>query len=323
MNKKIFYNKILLIGILFILFSATMIFSGCVTQNEPIPTASTTTTPSLSGITTIAIFGDAHTTESNDRVPQLTSDMNNYASLSPTGKIDAMFTTGDMEPVAKVDQAHQASTLKNIPLYYTIGNHDTGDVSKIEALQPTNLKINPGPTGNEKSSFSVEVGNIHVVILDAYWDGKTNEGWMGGGSSGGEIGTTLTNWLKDDLQSATTKYKIVMDHEPMYPIKRHVGNSLDYDTKSRDALQAILDSQGVDAFFAGHTHYATGVLHGGVLQVNDGVPGTKAGTDADSFRSVWFVNIATNGDLVITWKHNANSGSSWSDPIVKTWTLKQ
>lgn len=38
--------------------------------------------------------------------------MNNYVSLSPTGKIDAMFTTGDMEPVTKADQAQQEETVK-------------------------------------------------------------------------------------------------------------------------------------------------------------------------------------------------------------------
>lgn len=271
---------------------------------------------------TIAIIGDAHTTETSDRVAQLTSDLNNMISLSPTGQVDTILTTGDMETVTKFDQAHKASNVSNVALYYTIGNHDVDNLDNVKSLQPKEL-VNPGPPGTEKTSFSFNVGDIHIVILNVYWDGNTNEGWMGGGIDGGEVVPKLLTWLQTDLASTTTPYKIVLAHEPMYPDQRHNGNSLDWNIPARDALQKVLNDNNVDAFIAGHTHFADGLKVGNLLQVQTGVPGTKAGTNGDDYRSMWFVHIAPNGDMIITWKHNANSGSSWTNPTVKTWTFPQ
>lgn len=272
---------------------------------------------------TILVLGDPHMGEEGNRVAELTKDLNAAVGLSP-GQIDCILCTGDLEGVSKFDQAHKASMLGSKPAFIIPGNHDVGSISDIKKYQGTGYPLHPGPAGTEKTSFSFNVGNIHITMLNLYWDGKTNEGYTGGGKSGGEVGSTLLAWLKADLAAATTKYKIVCGHEPMYPDRRHKGDSLDWNISARDALQKVLQDAGVDAFFAGHTHYARGDLIGGnVLQIQDGVPGSKAGTTGDPYRSMWFIHIATNGDLVITWKHNADSGSSWASPSVKTWTLPQ
>ena len=271
---------------------------------------------------TIAIIGDAHTTETGDRVAQLTSDLNNMISLSPTGQVDVILTTGDMETVTKFDQAHKASNVSNISLYYTIGNHDVDNIDDVKDFQPKE-PTNPGPIGTEKTSFSLTVGNIHITMLNLYWDEKSNEGWTGGGKSGGEVVPKLLTWLQTDLATSTTLYKIVLAHEPMYPDKRHKGNSLDWNIPARDALQKVLTDNGADAFFAGHTHFADALKIGNLLQVQTGVLGTKAGTNGDDFRSMWFAHVAPNGDMIITWKHNSNSGNSWTNPTVKTWTFPQ
>lgn len=285
----------------------------------------TTPPPTPGGnMTTILVLGDPHMGEASNRVAELTKDLNAAVSLSPTGQIDCILCTGDLEGVAKFDQAHKASMLSSKPALIIPGNHDVGSIADIKKFQGTGYPLHPGPAGTEKTSFSFDVGDIHITMLNLYWDGKTNEGYTGGGKSGGEVGSTLLAWLKADLAAATTKYKIVCAHEPMYPDKRHKGDSLDWNIAARDALQKVLQDAGVDAFFAGHTHYARGDLIGGsVLQIQDGVPGSKAGTTGDPYRSMWFVHIAANGDLVITWKHNANSGSSWTSPVVQTWVLPQ
>ena len=275
-------------------------------------------------MTTFLILGDPHMGESNSRIPELVKDLNVAKSLSPTGQIDRIFCTGDFEGIPQFDQAHKTSTLASIPAYIIPGNHDTSNITNIKKYQGTGDIINPGPIGTEKTSFSLTVGNIHITMLNLYWDEKSNEGWTGGGKSGGEVGTSLLSWLTNDITSATTPYKIVLAHEPMYPDKRHKGNSLDWNITKRDALQKVLENAGVDVFFAGHTHYARGdFINNKVLQIQDGVPGSKAGTTGDSYRSMWFVHIDSNKNLIITWKHNSNSGNSWTNPIVKTWTLPQ
>ena len=273
---------------------------------------------------TFLIIGDPHMGEASNRVSELIKDLNIAKSLSPTGSIDRIFCTGDFEGISKFDQAHKGSTLASVPCYIVPGNHDVSDISGIKQYQGSGDTLHPGPTGTEKTSFSLTHGNIHVTMLNLYWDGKTNEGWTGGGGSGGEVGTKLLDWLKSDLAAATTRYKLVMGHEPMYPDKRHKGDSLDWNIKSRDALQKVLRDADVDAYFAGHTHYARGdLIDNKVLQVQDGVIGSKAGTTGDSYRSMWFVHIDTNGDMIITWKHNKNSSSDWSAPVVKVWKLPQ
>lgn len=273
---------------------------------------------------TILVLGDPHMGEASNRVAELTKDLNTAISLSPGGQIECILCTGDLEGVAKFDQAHKASMLGSKPAFIIPGNHDVGSIADIKKYQGTGYPLHPGPAGTEKTSFSFNVGQIHITMLNLYWDGKNNEGYTGGGKSGGEVGSVLLSWLKADLVAATTKYKIVCAHEPMYPDKRHKGDSLDWNISARDALQKVLLDSGVDAFFAGHTHYARGdLIDSSILQIQDGVPGSKAGTTGDPYRSMWFVHIAANGDLVVTWKHNANSGSSWSGAAVKTWVLPQ
>lgn len=274
-----------------------------------------------SGSVTLALFGDSHTADFSNGVTELIKDLNAAVQQSPTGKIDVIFSLGDMETVTKWDKAHKDSITKNIPVYFVIGNHDIKDVSQIKSLMASKYPFHPGPSGTEKTSFSLDIEDFHVVILNVYWDGKTNEAWVGGGASGGEIGPKLLAWLKADIAAAKTRYKIVLAHEPMYPDRRHVGNSLDWNKSSRDALQKILNDSGVDAFFSGHTHFARGDLIGNVLQVQAGVSGAKAGDNGDAFASMWFVDILSNGDLRITWKHD--NSNSWGSPSVKTWTLSQ
>lgn len=275
-------------------------------------------------MTTLLIIGDPHMGESSTRIPELIKDLNIAKTLSPTGQIDRIFCTGDFEGIPQFDQAHKSSILSSVSAYIIPGNHDVSNISNIKKYQGTGDMLNSGPTGTEKTSFSLTVENIHVTLLNLYWDGKTNEGYTGGGKSGGEVGTTLLSWLTNDLSSATTSYKIVLAHEPMYPDKRHKGDSLDWNIAKRDALQKVLENTGVDAFFAGHTHFARGdLINNKVLQIQDGVPGSKAGTTGDKYRSMWFVHIDSNNNLVITWKHNSDSSSNWSNPIIKTWTLPQ
>jgi 3',5'-cyclic AMP phosphodiesterase CpdA len=275
-------------------------------------------------MTTFLIIGDPHMGESNTRIPELIKDLNISKSLSPTGQIDRIFCTGDFEGIPQFDQAHKTSILSSIPAYIIPGNHDISNISNIKKYQGFGDKLNPGPIGTEKTTFSLDYNEIHITMLNLYWDGKTNEGWKGGGKSGGEVGSTILTWLKTDLQSAKTPYKIVLAHEPMYPDKRHKGDSLDWNIAIRNNLQKVLEDNGVDAFFSGHTHYARGdLINGKVLQVQNGVPGAKAGTTGDKYRSMWFVHIAQNGSMIITWKHNSNNSSNWTNPIIKTWTLPQ
>jgi predicted phosphodiesterase len=276
---------------------------------------------------TLVFYGDSHTLQNGTK--KLSTQLDKTISLSPTGTVDALFVIGDMETASKFNSTYLNSNMNDIPVYYTPGNHDVDNgrypsgISDIKKYNSNNNAYpkNPGPNGTEKTTFSVDIKDIHVVILNIYWDGKTNEAWMKGGDGGGEVVPKLLEWLKSDLQAATTKYKIVLMHEPMYPDTRHIGDSLDWNKPARDKLQKLLNDYGVDIAFGGHTHYHNVEKHDNVLQVELGVSGDKAGNNSDSFQSMSYVNIASNGDLVLT--HKQTVSGSWNNPIVKIWKLPQ
>lgn len=275
---------------------------------------------------TIVCLGDARPSKFGSKgITDLTSDLNQVVPQSPTGQIDAIFMIGDMDKISQTEQARIASVNKNIPLYYVIGNHeiDADNPSYLKGLpKPTLHTIHPGPSGTEKTTYSVDVGNlIHVVNLNIYWNEATNDTWLGGGSGGGFVGSKLSAWLLADLKAATTLYKIVLVHEPLYPAKRHVGDSLDSNPSARDALQKLMNDNGVDCLVAAHTHFATTSKHGNVLHVDAGISGAKTQDPEDPYASMFFMNVADNGDMICTWKHD-NSGS-WNSPTIKTYTLPQ
>ena len=272
---------------------------------------------------TILLHADPHMGESSNRIAELKKDFAAATGISPTGTIGLIISSGDYEGISKYDQAHKESVLNAIPAILCPGNHDTGDIPNLKKYQATGINFKPGPAGTEKTSFSFDYGNIHITVLNIYWDGKTNEGSLSGGKDGGEVKPALLAWLKEDISTAQSIYKIVVAHEPMYPDKRHEGNSLDWNIQARDALQNVLQDAGVDMFFAGHTHYARGDLIGNVLQVQGGVVGSKAGTTGDKYRSLWYARIKPDGDFEVTWKHTFGTSADWGNAASKVWLVKQ
>jgi len=61
-------------------------------------------------------------------------------------------------------------------------------------------------------------------------------------------------WLANDLASTTKPIKIVVGHEPAYPMGMHAGGSLDALPDLRDQFWQILARNGVKAYFCGHEH---------------------------------------------------------------------
>ncbi len=286
----------------------------------PVPTVTpapvVTATPTATSGSTIAYLGDARPSKfGNAGIKELTKDFNNVVSQSPNGKVDAIFLIGDFDTIPQTQKAFAASTAKNIPIFYVIGNHEvstSGDVAAIKAMKPK-LAVSRGPTGTDKTTYSVDIGGMHVVNMDEYWDGKNNDAY-----GDGYVPDALYDWISKDL-SGTTKYKILLGHEPMYPKSRHVGDSLDADKANRDKLQALLVSKSVKIFIGAHTHYATVNTVGGVYHVDAGVSGQKTGDGEDPFASFIYTHIDNNGKLVLTWKHD--NSNSWSNPTVKTYTI--
>lgn len=116
-----------------------------------------------------------------------------------------------------------------IPMMPTLGNHDGYMYLKFFAL-PTN-----GPEGLQQEFYSFDYGNAHFVILNS--NNNTNE--------------TAKQWLREDLQNTTKKWKFAVFHHPAY---QAFDDNKNIDDSIQENWIPILEQYGVDMVFVGHQH---------------------------------------------------------------------
>lgn len=186
-----------------------------------------------------------------------------------TKDVDFIIVVGDFDPIEPayaseysvygytVGPEHRADRQE---IYFVLGNHDSppgGEAFFQNNIAPCYPNDGPG-SAPEGTVFSFDRGACHFTITNQYWD-----------YSGGYTQEQL-DWIEQDLTASSQPYKFVIGHEPAYPRHRHVGESLDTHPAMRDAFWTILVEKGVQAFFCGHTHYSSVVLHNGVYQLDAG-----------------------------------------------------
>lgn len=263
-------------------------------------------------MTTIAFLADARCSKYGaSGIIELTKDLDQIIPLSPTGLVDGICFAGDMDRIAQTIASIAASTMKNIPVYYTLGNHEVGSTADIDAIRAshTNFHLN----------CSFDLGDVHICITNQYWDGGSNDAYFKyGGDDGAYIHPNLYNWVNTDLSNTSKPWKVVMGHEPLYPVGNHVGDSLDRDVANRDSFQALMALRHVAVFVCSHTHYAGILKMGTIFHVNAGNCGLQAGgSGQDNFASIMYAHTDGN-DLVITWK---KENPTWSYPSVLTYRI--
>ena len=269
---------------------------------------------------TIAYIGDAEPESSSD-VKELTKDLNQVIPQSPTGRVDAIFFMGDMTKISLTIKAVESSDVNNVPVYFVIGNHEAQSSDETAIIRgrysASIFLLNPGPPGTDKTTYSMNVGNMHVINMNEYWNGATDDSYLKYSSTdGGYIPDTLYDWMGADL-SKTSDWKIVVGHDPLYPKSKHVGNSLDANKANRDKLQALFESKNVDLFIGGHTHNAGVQNVRGVYHANTGVIGPGADGSGDGVASISYTYTTANS-LIVTIKQE---DPTWSTPrtlITKT-----
>ncbi|HMB44573.1 MAG TPA: metallophosphoesterase [Candidatus Methanoperedens sp.] len=248
---------------------------------------------------------------------------------SPTKRVDAVIMLGDMDTFEKTSQAYAESTARNIPVFYEIGNHELDNKADLPQIRKlfASYSFNPlpGPDGSKETTYSFDVGDMHIVVLNEYWDGNNNGvcDWKtpsGGnnaddscfkydGTDGGFIPDALFKWLENDLDRNTKKWTIVTGHEPLYPSGRHVGDSLDEDTKNRDKLENLFVSKNVSAFIGAHTHFSKVITKDNIFHVDVGVSGIQTiSGSGDSFASIIYTTVDSSGHFNIV---HAKENPTW------------
>ena len=133
---------------------------------------------------------------------------------------------------------------------------------------------------------------------------------------GGFIPDALFDWLKNDLENNTKKWVIVVGHEPLYPLERHVGDSLDENMTNRDRLENLFISNKVTVFIGGHTHFAGVSKIDNIFHANAGVFGDNK-RDGDNFASIIYAYEDIKGNFDLEWRYES---PTWTSPGLKMFT---
>ena len=182
------------------------------------------------------------------------------------GPGDFMISPGDIDPPGQVYNTIISCLGADYIWYPVVGNHESETPSDMTWLRSFNVGgntlpgiVNTGPDGTVETTYSFDYENVHFVILNEYFDGGTGAGSDVG--TDGDVVSELRTWLESDLQASTQPVKIVIGHEPAYPLPdeengrlRHEDDSLNSHPGNRDLFWDLLSTKGVEAYLCGHTH---------------------------------------------------------------------
>jgi hypothetical protein len=203
----------------------------------------------------------------------ITADNRNYPGFvsvleqikkTPGGPGAFMVSPGDVVPAKGTRQNLDKVFGESFAWYPLVGNHEITPKDEMAYLRDyydkrLKGKVNPGPEGAQQTTYSLDAGDVHIVAINQYWDGK-NEPNSDSRKNAGVVGP-LREWLKADLKAAGKPWKLVFGHEPAFPQPdkdwtgiRHASDVLTKHPEDRDAFWAILEEHGVAAYICGHTH---------------------------------------------------------------------
>lgn len=131
----------------------------------------------------------------------------------------------------------QVGVFDHIPFMPAMGNHEAKDESIY--LKSFALPEN-GPEGLKEHDYSFDYGNVHFVVMDSNLMGIE-----------GDISKAGMEWLENDLQDSTKKWKFVMFHYPPYGVSSHGNKECEI---IKENWVPILERNDVDMVFVGHQH---------------------------------------------------------------------
>lgn len=129
-------------------------------------------------------------------------------------------------------------TLRRIPFYPSLGNHDCyydNGASYVSTYYlPANYAAEP------ERAYSFDYGNAHFAAIEVINENVSPK-------------PAQIAWLDADLATTTKPWKFVFFHVPAYSN----GGGHGGDAAIAAALGPIFDSRGVDIVFQGHNHFYT------------------------------------------------------------------
>lgn len=152
------------------------------------------------------------------------------------------------------------SDMWGLKVYPVPGNHDMHRPNGMEIWQEAFSYLpDNGPDYDKKGTYSFDVGPCHLVAVNLNNPDRRPQ--------------AVLDWLAQDLAESDKPIKLVFAHQPAYPIRNHIGSSLDKYPETRDQFWQILIDYDVQAYFCGHEHLYNHSIHDGVHQIISGAGG--------------------------------------------------
>jgi hypothetical protein len=204
--------------------------------------------PGSDGPFRIWVLGDSGT--GGDGTGRAESVRDGYLVSPFAKKPDVWLMLGDNAYYVGTDQEFQRAvfdtypaTLRNTPLWSTLGNHETYTVGvpyfDIFTL-PTAGEGGGVPSGTE-NYYSFDYGNVHFICLDSMVSSR-------------QPGSAMLQWLEEDLATTTQKWIVAFWHHPPYSKGSH-NSDLELELiEMRQYVLPVLEQGGVDLVLSGHSH---------------------------------------------------------------------
>jgi len=153
----------------------------------------------------------------------------------------------DLEYQAAVFNMYPA-TLRTVPLWPTLGNHDgasadsatqSGPYYDIFTL-PRNGEAG-GVASTTEAYYSFDYANVHFICLDSYESSRVP-------------GSAMLTWLQSDLQATSRDWIVAFWHHPPYSKGSHDSDTELELVEMRQNVLPILEARGVDLVLGGHSH---------------------------------------------------------------------
>ena len=221
----------------------------------------------------------------------VTADMRKYAgpqyqtseyfmgaceAIDDIGKGAFMVSVGDIDPPEYVSKTVEKVLGSDYTWYPVVGNHEKetpNDMTWLRNWGQSDIPylVQRGPENCEATTYSFDFKNAHFVVLNEYYDGKSDV------ATNGDITEPLYKWLKSDLEATSKPFIFVFGHEPIVSIPdidsgryRHIGDNLDAHPENNHRFQELLRRHKITAYICGHTHNFSFSKINGLWQIDAG-----------------------------------------------------
>lgn len=161
-------------------------------------------------------------------------------------------------------QINKLDVLSKLPVMGAYGNHDIWAVPAgpmVFEKYWTYSYIEPADPSNAYNRYySFDYGPVHVIVLNLPWPNWGLQNYI------------IEDWLLDDLENSTDKWKVFVFHTPGYSNTDDSGNGgIHYPNPFViNVLQPIMVDHGVHLVLSGHNHYYAHWLVNGVHHLTIG-----------------------------------------------------